>query len=258
MFAFIKNIQKSKFKGKSILKFILLTIGILALLWYLAPLAAAILNIGNIIGAAASIALIAFARYYDKIPPVWRNSIIAAVCVFLAVIVIPLSINMARYSNYKTDGGADTVIVLGCRVNGTRPSKYLYDRCRAAADYLKENESAVAVLSGGQGPDEGISEAQCMKNTLVEMGIDEGRLYLESKSTSTQENIELSKAVIEENKLSKNVLIVTNEFHQYRAKLLCDKNGLEFSSKSSRSSFYTFLTFYTRELMGLTKQIVFG
>lgn len=238
------------------LKFILLSVGILLLLWYLAPLAAGIFNIGNAVGVAASAAIILFARFYDKIPPVWRISSIALACVFLAVVVIPLSFNMAKYSNYKTNSGADTVIVLGCKVNGTKPSKYLYDRCRAAADYLKQNENSVAVLSGGQGPDEGISEAQCMKNTLIEMGIDEDRLFLEDKSTNTEENIRFSNSVIEKNGLKKDVLIVTNEFHQYRAKLICDKYGLSFSSKSSHSSFYTFLTFYTRELMGLAKQII--
>lgn len=240
------------------MKFALIIIGILLLLWYLAPLAANIFNIGNALGSAASIALILLGVFYDKIPSTPRNAIMSLIAVFLAVFVVPLSFNMARYANYKTDSGAQTVIVLGCKVNGTRPSKYLYDRCRMAADYLNENEGAVAVLSGGQGPDEGISEAECMKNTLMEMGIDESRLYLEDKSTNTRENIELSKAVIEENNLSKSVLIVTNEFHEYRAKLICDKQGFQFSSKSSRSAFYTFLTFYTRELMGLAKQIVFN
>ena len=244
-------------KGKSVLKIILLTIGIILLLWYLAPLAALILNIGNAVGIVCSALIILFGFYCNKMPVGWRNGILIFVAVFFAVVVIPLSFNMARYANYKSNEGAQTVIVLGCKVNGTSPSKYLYDRCKTAAEYLNENPDAVAILSGGQGSDEAISEAQCMENVLVEMGIDKSRLYLEDKSTNTLENIAYSNKVIEENGLSTDVLVVTNEFHEYRAKLICDKAGLNFHSSCSRSSFYTFLTYYTRELMGIAKELVF-
>ena len=52
--------------------------------------------------------------------------------------------------NYKTSGGAKTVIVLGCRVKGTKPSLYLYKRCMSAVAYLKENPAAVAIYRAGR------------------------------------------------------------------------------------------------------------
>ncbi len=243
-----------KIKGKSFLKFILILIGLGLLLWYLAPLAAHIFNIGNALGIVGSGVLILFGLFYDKLPAVPKNIFMGFVCLVL-IIAVPLSVNMARYANYKAEE-AQTVIVLGCKVNGTRPSQYLYKRCAAAAEYLKENPDAAAILSGGQGPDEGVSEAQCMFETLTEMGVDESRLILEDKSTNTRENLEFSKAIIEERGLSAEVLIVTNEFHEYRAKLLCEKTGLGFHSKCSRSSLYTFLTFYTRELGGIVLELI--
>ena len=248
--------MKKSGKGKSALKFVLIALGFVLLLWYIAPLFADIFNIGNAVGMASSVLLILFGFYIDKISDGWRNGILIFIAVVLAVIVVPLSFNMARYANYKTDEGAKTVIVLGCKVNGSTPSKYLYDRCKAAAEYLNENPDAVAVLSGGQGSDEDISEAQCMENVLTQMGIDKSRLYQEDKSTNTTENIVFSKEVIAEHDLSTDVLIVTNEFHEYRAKLICEKNGLNFHSSCSHSSFFTFLTYYTRELAGLLKELV--
>lgn len=253
MLKFIKNTNQNK--GNSILKFILLSLGIVLLIWYLAPLVSNIFNAGNIVGIICSVSLILVGCFYGKMPNVLKNMFFALIALAL-VVIIPLSFNMARYANYKTQNGVKTVIVLGCKVNGTNPSKYLYDRCAKAYEYLNENKDAVAILSGGQGPDEGISEALCMKNVLTEMGVDENRLILEDKSTSTKENIEFSKVIIQNENLSQDVLVVTNEFHEYRAKLLCDKYELNFHSKCSYSSFYTFLTFYTRELMGLFKQIV--
>ena len=244
-------------KGKSVLKFILLSLGFILLLWYLAPLVAHIFNVGNGLGIVGSVLIILFGFCFDKMPGGWRNGIFAFVALMLAIVVIPATFNMVKYANYKTDDGAQTVIVLGCKVNGTAPSKYLYDRCRAAAEYLNENPDAVAILSGGQGPDEAISEAQCMENVLTQMGISKDRLYQENQSTNTMENIAFSSKIIEENGLSTEVVIVTNEFHEYRAKLFCDRVGLSFHSHCSHSSLYTFLTYYTRELLGIVKEHVF-
>ena len=249
--------MKKLSKGQTVLKFILLSLGFILLLWYLAPLAAGIFNVGNALGIVGSVLIILFGFYFDKIPFGVKTGIFVFVAVALAVIVIPFSFNMVKYANYKAEDGAQTVIVLGCKVDGTVPSKYLYDRCRAAAEYLKENPDAVAVLSGGQGSDEAISEAQCMENVLIEMGIDKSRLYQENKSTNTMENIAFSNKLIEENGLSTEVVIVTNEFHEYRAKLFCDRVGLSFHSHCSHSSVFTFLTYYTRELLGIVKEHVF-
>ncbi|MCH5316786.1 MAG: YdcF family protein [Eubacterium sp.] len=239
------------------MKFILLSLGFILLLWYLAPLAAGIFNVGNALGIVGSVLMILFGFYCDKIPAGFKYGVFTFVALMLAVIVIPFSFNLVKYSEYKTDEGAQTVIVLGCKVNGTVPSKYLYDRCKAAAEYLNENPDAVAILSGGQGSDEAISEAQCMENVLTDMGIDKSRLYKEDKSTNTMENIAFSGKIIEENGLSTEVVIVTNEFHEYRAKLFCDRVGLSFHSHCSHSSLYTFLTYYTRELLGIVKEHVF-
>ncbi len=95
-----------------------------------------------------------------------------------------------------------------------------------------------------------------MENVLVKLGIEKSRLYKEDKSTSTSENIAFSKVVIEENGLSESVLIVTNELHEYRAKLICDKNGLDFHSSCSQSAFYTLITYHTREMAALLKELI--
>ena len=54
-----------------------------------------------------------------------------------------------------------------------------------------------------------------MKRYLLEKGVDESRLYMEDKSTNTFENIQFSKRILEEHRLSPTVVIATQEFHQY-------------------------------------------
>ena len=121
------------------------------------------------------------------------------------------------------------IIVLGAGVNGTEPSLTLWERIHAAYDYLSKNPEAVAVLSGGQGANEEISEAACMYRELTGLGISGSRLLLEEKSTSTMENLQFSLALVEEElglRLSK-VGIISSEYHLFRAKQFARDLNLE-------------------------------
>lgn len=246
-------------KGIKALKIIFIIIGVFLLLWYLAPLVSGIFNIGNAVGIAASSAMIVCGVFLDRMP---HKARVAVLCVFIvgAAAFLSLFAYMAHYMNYKSvpESAAETVIVLGCKVDGTQPSLQLKNRCDVAAQFLKEKPFAVAVLSGGQGPDEDISEAECMKRLLVEAGIAESRLYLEEESTNTRENLSNSFEIIKENSLSQSILVVTNEYHQCRAMLICRDLGLDlFHSRSCKTSAYTFLTFLTRDMLGVVKELIF-
>ena len=120
-----------------------------------------------------------------------------------------------------------TVIVLGCQVrsDGT-PSRMLRDRIQAAYDYLSVHEEAVCVASGGQNDREPTTEARCIRDTLVAMGIDPGRIYPEDASTSTEENLAFSAEVIRREGLPTEVAIASDNFHQLRAGVWAEKDGL--------------------------------
>lgn len=151
-----------------------------------------------------------------------------------------------------------TLIVLGCQVRGETPSLMLSRRIDAALNYLNENPSAVAVLSGGQGDGEWITEAEAIFRRLTENGISEDRLFLEELSTSTYENIAFSKAIIDENNLPHDVAIVTDGFHQYRAQFFAENEGLNPGAVRSRTPFYTEMYYWLREIAAITLQVIFG
>ena len=113
----------------------------------------------------------------------------------------------------------DYVIVLGAQVRGTVPSKALSRRIKKAEQYLKENPDTIAVLSGGQGRGEDVSEARVMYECLAEAGIDARRLILEDKSTSTAENLEFSAQLIGK---ESRVGLISQNFHIYRALKLAE------------------------------------
>ena len=108
----------------------------------------------------------------------------------------------------------DYIIVLGAHVDGTRMTLALLERARRALLYLEENPGTKAVLSGGKGTGENISEAEAMYRYLTGHGIDGSRLILEEKSTSTKENLAFSLRKIGTCNCS--VGVVTNNFHVWR------------------------------------------
>ena len=115
----------------------------------------------------------------------------------------------------KAPDGLDAIVVLGARVEADGPSGSLNERIQAAADYLRRNPETLAVASGGQGEDEPMSEAACIRDHLVAAGIGEDRILLEDASTSTVENLQNSFALLGDGVES--VGIVTNDFHIFRA-----------------------------------------
>ena len=144
-----------------------------------------------------------------------------------------------------------TVVVLGCRAYGSRPSIMLASRLDAAYEYLTEHPDAICIVSGGQGPDESMPEAECMYLYLTEKGIAPERIYMENKSTSTRENLLFSQEIIEAEGLNPEIAIVTNEYHEYRAGMVADALEMEHSAVSARTPLWLFPTYYIRELYGI-------
>lgn len=118
----------------------------------------------------------------------------------------------------------DYIILLGAKVNGESPSLALENRIDAAYEYLANNKNTLCIASGGQGDDEMISEAECISRELIRRGIDEKRIILEDRSTSTSENLKFSAEMIGDT--SKNVAVVTNNFHVFRGMALARKCGI--------------------------------
>lgn len=245
---------------KKIIRLIIGIIGVIILIAYSLPLAALILNAGNIFGIAVGFVLIIFSIFFNRIIEALKGhkiiTSILCICVIIFSTLFGVTYNsIVKYAQYTATDEA-TIIVLGCRVDGERPSLMLKWRCDEAINYLNNHPDAVAILSGGQGSDEIMSEAECMRRLLTDAGIDEARLYIEDKSTSTNENIAFSKRIIDDNNLSTKVAIATSDYHEKRASIIASKNGLNASSIPARGDKYSRLTFFTREVFGVWVQYI--
>ncbi len=128
-----------------------------------------------------------------------------------------------------------TVIILGAKVNANGASVVLRQRMDAGKEYLESNDNSIAVVSGGQGVDEPMSEAQCMYEYLTTNGISSDRIIVEDKSINTYQNISNSYDLIIANGQSESLAIVTDSYHQFRARLIARKQGINVNLGSVNS-----------------------
>ncbi len=184
-------------------------------------------------------------------------SVLAGICA-AALLVIEIPIVKATLETPKP--GADYIIVLGAAVYGEEPSITLQHRLEGAARYLDGNPKTKAVVSGGQGAGEDISEAECMRRYLEKHGIAQERILVEEQSTSTKENLAFSKAIIQADGGDvKNVAVVSSGYHLYRAKKMAGLLGMHATGVAGSDGYPIYMFgMYLREAAAVLKLWIFG
>jgi uncharacterized SAM-binding protein YcdF (DUF218 family) len=162
--------------------------------------------------------------------------------------------------NGKSDAEVETnyLIILGAGINGETISLTLYERLLVGQEYLNRHPDATVIVSGGQGRGESITEAEAMRRFLISNGIDESRILLEDRSTSTMENFKFSKQIIEERsgKQAGEVTFATSSFHVFRSKMLAGRNGFKAHAISSKTPKQVVFQMYFREYFALFKSLI--
>lgn len=234
------------------MKIALFIIGILIISAFVLTVFEDVFNAGNIAGIFGGIYITALGLTYHKINSTvwWILSAAAAVSM-----IITITLMCVIYCKGKsTADKEDVIIVLGCRVKWDKPSLSLIKRVDSAYDFLIKNPKAMAILSGGQGKDEALSEAECMKALLINKGIDKSRLITEDKSTTTDENIAFSLKIINALGLDKSVAVASSEYHQLRAAMICRRYGLKAKAKSAKTKRTILHVFLLREIFAIIKE----
>ncbi|MGN0334036.1 MAG: YdcF family protein [Lachnospiraceae bacterium] len=244
------------------IQILLMVLSLICLIWFMLPLAlSAGLNIGNLTGIGISALLFLYAVFMPKVHHgftalkahsvgKWLCPALFALLLLITGLVITETACMIIAAN-RAPGENATAVVLGCRVYGEKPSLSMTERLDAARDYLLKNKDAVCILSGGQGPGEDITEAECMYRYLINLGIEPERLYKEEQSVSTRENLYFSRQLTEKYRLNPSIAIVTSEYHEYRAGKIAETLNIEYGAVPARTALWLFPTYYVRELYGI-------
>ena len=148
------------------------------------------------------------------------------------------------------------VIVLGAGLRGKVPKNPLKTRIQKAAEYANANPDAKIIASGGQGVDEEISEAECIRQWLTQQYyIAEDRIILEESSTDTEENLKYCLEIIKDPKSP--VGIISNGFHEYRAMMIADHTGYKNAHPIPSKTLFPVGPHYTvREFFGVVELMI--
>ena len=189
----------------------------------------------------------------------WRTVVILVSLglMYFCAVEIPIIKN----SFTDKDAERDYLIVLGAAVHGDSPSLALTHRLEGALDYMTAHPESTAILSGGQGKGENMTEAQCMYDWLIAKGLAPERLIMEPKATSTMENLQFSFDIIRERggEPDGNIAIVSSSYHLYRAKCMAKILGAEAAGVQGRMGYPIYmLNCYIREAFGVTHLWVLG
>ncbi|WP_433944956.1 YdcF family protein [Paenibacillus sp. SN-8-1] len=187
-----------------------------------------------------------------------RRALMACSALLLVSFVI---VEFFVLSGFRTDDhavtDADYVVILGSGLKGTRLSFTLKQRLDASLPYANQHPEIPIIVSGGQGAGEDITEAAAMKKYLISQGIAEGRIRLEDRSTSTKENLTFSKALMQDRGDSHpKIMIVTSDYHMFRAKYIAGTLGYEAYGISGDSPLYLKPINMIREYLAVIKALL--
>lgn len=188
----------------------------------------------------------------------WRILLLCflAAVALLLVLALITGVFVYRASLGSPESSCDAILVLGAGVNGEEPSLSLWERIQATRDYLEAHPDCVAVLSGGQGDGEDITEAACMFRELTALGIDPQRLILEDQAESTRENLAYSLPLLEG---YETIGLVSSDYHLCRAELMAKDLGLSPVGIPARTTYpHLYVNYFLREIVGIWYYMLFG
>ncbi len=184
---------------------------------------------------------------------------LCALTAAVAGIVVTENVFLAKIisdakNNYSEE--LDYLFVLGGHIVGAEtPSEHLMKRIERAAAYLNSHKNTIAVTCGGCfRKEQKKSEALIIKEYLVRLGVEEGRILLEDKSTTTNENFKFGKKIVEAHSGKEfyelNVGLLSSDYHLFRAGLIAKINGLPGLRKiGAKSTAKDFIRGTVRELV---------
>ena len=170
-------------------------------------------------------------------------------CILIATIIVAI-----KSVKKKPELNKDYMIILGCQIrkDGTL-TPLLKNRVDKALEFRNNQldstgKDLVFITSGGKGNDEVISEAEAMKNYLLEQGIDEKNILVEDKSKNTYENIKNSYKLANNKKA--NIAFSTTNYHVMRAGLIATEQGLKLEGVGAKTKSYFWINAFIREFIG--------
>ncbi len=184
-----------------------------------------------------------------------KNRVVGWVLIIIGAYIATMTLLMVYHDLKRPRHKPDVLMVLGAGLRGDIPSRALKNRLDLCLDLKEQHPYATILVTGGQGPDEWLPEGEAMAKYLVEHGIDEKEILVESKSTSTYENFLYSRDILKDAELfhGGNIWIISNKFHLFRSQFLADRLDYQAETIGAKTPVSVLLKTYVRELFAIGK-----
>lgn len=193
---------------------------------------------------------------------IFKRAILILLIIVLVGIVFVFSINMYVKSSTKSKiikdndfsniDNIDCIIILGAGVWGDKPSPMLEDRLLEGINLYKNNVAPKIIMTGDHGKEE-YDEVNVMKKFAMDKDVPSEDIFMDHAGFSTYESLYRAKEIFETQK----VVIVTQEYHLYRALYIANKLGIEAYGVASDPRQYVGKTYREiREILARSKDFV--
>lgn len=228
-------------------------------------------NIGVILPAVLGMPLFLAGFFLDKLltgQGIWiwlRSGLIGGYLLLLIVLLISAGLQI-RQLRREPNPQAEAIVVLGAAVRGDRVSATLASRLDAALGFWQQHPQMTLVVCGGQGPDEDISEAEAMALYFEARNVPAAQILHEDQSTNTRENLRFARQHLLEqpgiDPLTADrdpvIVVVTSNYHVFRAVLTARDSGLEASGLGAPTLWFLLPGDFLRETLALTYHFLTG
>ncbi len=185
------------------------------------------------------------------------KGIVSVIVAYLECILAGTVFMSYKAAKRIPDYDRDYMLILGCMVGKDgKVTKLLGSRAQKAVEFARRQKEAtgrdlIFVPSGGQGSDEPVSEAQAIKDYLIESGIPEDRIITEDKSTSTEENFRFSMEKIKEfsGDESPKTAFSTTNYHVFRSGMIAYNQGSDAQGIGAPTKRYFWINAFIREFV---------
>lgn len=215
----------------------------------------------NLLSLLAGLGIIGFVLFSVAVQKIdWEplaaiRSALIGILTYISFLFVCFLVYSFVYSRVRSSRKVDFVVVLGAGLRGSRVPPLLagrLDRAKQVYDRaVRKGRSPLVIASGGQGPGEDIPEAHAMASYLIERGVPADRVLREDKSTSTEENLTFSRELMVARVPKYRCLIVTNNFHAFRAALVARKTKVNGQVVGSPTASYYWPTATIREFVAI-------
>ncbi|MFC0455491.1 YdcF family protein [Arthrobacter liuii] len=214
-------------------------------------------SVGNLLSLLTGLAVVAvpllLAVLQTVVPGLGAvTSVVAVVAGYVGFVFVSYLVYSLIYSNLPPRRPPEYVVILGSGLNGASVPPLLASRLDAAVRvYRGKHGGSIKALipSGGQGTDELLPEGTAMARYLQQQGVPPGRIIVEGRATTTMENLEFSRRLME--RPDAPVTVVTSSYHVFRAAMFTRRAGLRAHVTGARTAGYFIPSAFLREFIAI-------